>query len=108
MRIRYAVLALLIAASGRAYGQNYNNSIGLDVTPEAQVKRNGENDKKAAEARRMAEAQEAQARQRAAELERARIQAEAAREAARIKAQGDIEAAKNRKPDLCANCNFWR
>jgi hypothetical protein len=108
MKIRYAVLASVVAASGTAYGQNYNNSIGVDVTPQAQVERNREDDKKVAEARRMAEAQAAQARQRAAELQRARIQAEAAREAARIQAQGEIEAAKNRKPDVCLNCNLWR
>ena len=106
--LRYAVLASVVAASGTAYGQSYNNSIGVDVTPQTQVERNIENDKKLAEARRIAEAERAKAEQRAAEQRRAIIQAEAAREAARIQAQGDIEAAKNRQPDVCLNCNLWR
>ena len=108
MKIRYAVLASVVAIASLAYGQNYNNSIGMDVTPQAQVERNKETDKKVAEARRIAEAHEAQARQRAAELQRSIMQAEAAREAARMKALGDIEAAKNRQPDVCLNCNLWR
>jgi len=91
-----------------AYGQDYSNSIGLDVTPRAQVERNSENEKKVAEARRIAEAHAAQARQRADQLYRDKLQAQAAAEAARIQAQGDIEAAKNRKPDVCLNCNLWR
>ena len=108
MKIRYVVLASVVAIASSAYGQDYSNSIGVDVTPRAQVERNSENEKKVAEARRIAEAHEAQARQRAAALQRAMIEAEAAREAARMKAQGDIEAAKNRKPDVCLNCNLWR
>jgi len=108
MKIRYAMLASVVLLASSAYGQDYNNRIGFDVTPRAQIEINRENDKREAEARRLAEAQAEQARRRAAELERSRIQAEAARDAARIQAQGDVEAAKNRRPDVCLNCSYWR
>lgn len=79
-----------------------------DVTPQAQREANAENDKREAEARRLAEARAAEAQRRAAELQRARIQARAAEEAARIQAQGEVEAAKERKPDTCTNCVLLR
>jgi hypothetical protein len=108
MKIRFVVLASVIAASGTAYGQNYNNSIGVDVTPKAQVEINTENAKRAAKREAEAEARAEQERQRAAELERATIRAQADVEAARIKAQGGIEAAKRRNPDVCLYCNLRR
>ena len=46
MKIRYVVLASVIAVATLAYGQDYNNRIGVDVTPKRQVEINRENAKR--------------------------------------------------------------
>ena len=96
-----ALAAIMYVFSGTAIAQN--NSIGVDVTPKAQVEQNKWNDRKTLEANRIAEAQAEQAERRATEQR----QVEVARELARIQVQAEIEAARLRKPDVCLLCN-WR
>ena len=67
----------MIATATIAYAQDYNNRIGVDVTSQAQLERNRENDRRAAEERARAEARAEQARQKAAELQRQGIKAQA-------------------------------
>jgi hypothetical protein len=97
-----------LALAQEGSGQDYNNRIGVDVTPQAQVDRNRENDKKELEERQKAEARAEAARQRAAELQRARIRAQAELERERIRARGEVEAAEKRNPDMCLNCVLLR